>query len=65
MLDGKPCKPWTIGEFSLDKRHFSDMYPTPPLPQPPKVTPTRTPTSTVTRILTLTRTLTLTHPDHL
>lgn len=36
MLDGMPCKPWTIGEFSLDKRHFSDQYPTPPLPQPPK-----------------------------
>eukprot|EP00908_Phaeocystis_cordata_P011790 Transcript_22745.p1 GENE.Transcript_22745~~Transcript_22745.p1 ORF type:complete len:563 (+),score=217.62 Transcript_22745:349-2037(+) len=36
MLDGTPCKPWTIGEFSLDKRHFSDQYPTPPLPQPPK-----------------------------
>ena len=36
MLDGKPCKPWTIGEFSLDKRHFSDQYPVPPLPQPPK-----------------------------
>ena len=36
MLDGKPCQPWTIGEFSLDKRHFSDRYPVPPLPQPPR-----------------------------
>ena len=36
MLDGTPCKPWTIGEFSLDKRHFSEEYPIPPLPQPPK-----------------------------
>jgi hypothetical protein len=35
MLDGSPCQPWTIGEFSLDKRHFSDTYPTPPLPEPP------------------------------
>jgi hypothetical protein len=35
MLDGTPCQPWTIGEFSLDKRHFSDQYPTPPLPLPP------------------------------
>jgi len=35
MLDGTPCRPWTIGEFSLDKRHFTDQYPTPPLPQPP------------------------------
>ena len=36
MLDGKACKPWTIGEWSLDKRHFSDVYPTAPLPDPPK-----------------------------
>ena len=35
MLDGTPCQPWTIGEFSLDKRHFSDVYPAYPLPQPP------------------------------
>mmetsp|Transcript_26275 Transcript_26275/g.84847 ORF Transcript_26275/g.84847 Transcript_26275/m.84847 type:complete len:264 (+) Transcript_26275:1858-2649(+) len=35
MLDGSPCQPWTIGEFSLDKRHFSDVYPPYPLPQPP------------------------------
>ena len=35
MLDGSPCAPWTIGEFSLDKRHFSDVYPVPPLPEPP------------------------------
>lgn len=35
MLDGTPCKPWTIGEFSLDKRHFSDEYPVAPLPEPP------------------------------
>ena len=35
MLDGSPCPPWTIGEFSLDKRHFSDVYPIPPLPEPP------------------------------
>ena len=35
MLDGSPCPPWTIGEFSLDKRHFSDVYPVPPLPEPP------------------------------
>ena len=35
MLDGKPCKPWTIGEYSLDKRHFNDYYPTAPLPLPP------------------------------
>jgi len=35
MLDGSACQPWTIGEFSLDKRHFSDTYPTPPLPLPP------------------------------
>jgi len=36
MLDGSPCKPWTIGEYSLDKRHFSDVYPVAPLPEPPK-----------------------------
>jgi len=36
LLDGSPCQPWTIGEFSLDKRHFSDVYPVPPLPQPPQ-----------------------------
>jgi len=36
MLDGKPCQPWTIGEFSLDKRHFSDENPPYPLPQPPE-----------------------------
>ena len=36
MLDGTPCQPWTIGEYSLDKRHFSDIYPTPPLPEPPE-----------------------------
>jgi len=36
MLDGTPCQPWTIGEFSLDKRHFSDVYPPYPLPQPPE-----------------------------
>ena len=35
MLDGSPCQPWTIGEFSLDKRHFSDQHPAYPLPQPP------------------------------
>jgi len=35
MLDGSPCQPWTIGEYSLDKRHFSDQYPTYPLPEPP------------------------------
>lgn len=35
MLDGTPCKPWTIGEYSLDKRHFSDVYPIAPLPEPP------------------------------
>ena len=35
MLDGTPCQPWTIGEYSLDKRHFSDTYPVPPLPEPP------------------------------
>ena len=35
MLDGSPCLPWTIGEFSLDKRHFNDNYPAHPLPQPP------------------------------
>jgi len=35
MLDGTACLPWTIGEFSLDKRHFSDAYPAHPLPQPP------------------------------
>ena len=26
---------WNIGEFSLDKRHFNDDYPTAPLPLPP------------------------------
>ena len=35
MLDGTACKPWTIGEYSLDKRHFSDVYPPYPLPDPP------------------------------
>mmetsp|Transcript_28537 Transcript_28537/g.66848 ORF Transcript_28537/g.66848 Transcript_28537/m.66848 type:complete len:586 (-) Transcript_28537:326-2083(-) len=35
MLDGTACAPWTIGEFSLDKRHFSSEYPVAPLPQPP------------------------------
>ena len=35
MLDGTPCQPWTIGEYSLDKRHFSSEYPTYPLPEPP------------------------------
>jgi hypothetical protein len=34
-LDSTPCRPWTIGEFSLDKRHFSDSYPQRPLPLPP------------------------------
>ena len=36
MLDGAPCQPWTIGEYSLDKRHFSEVYPVPPLPLPPQ-----------------------------
>lgn len=35
MMDGTPCQPWNIGEFSLDKRHFNDYYPTAPLPLPP------------------------------
>lgn len=35
MLDGTPCQPWTIGEYSLDKRHFSDEHPAYPLPTPP------------------------------
>jgi len=34
-LDGTPCQPWTIGEFSLDKRHFSAEPPPYPLPDPP------------------------------
>lgn len=34
-LNGKPCPPWTIGEYSLDKRHFSGSYPPRPLPEPP------------------------------
>lgn len=34
-LDGTPCRPWTIGEYSLDKRHFSGEYPPSPLPLPP------------------------------
>ena len=25
MLDGTPCQPWNIGEYSLDKRHFNDL----------------------------------------
>ena len=36
MLDGTPCQPWNIGEWSLDKRHFNDRHPAYPLPQPPK-----------------------------
>ena len=36
MLDGTPCQPWNIGEWSLDKRHFNDVHPAYPLPQPPK-----------------------------
>jgi len=36
MLDGTPCQPWNIGEFSLDKRHFNDAFPAYPLPLPPK-----------------------------
>ena len=36
MLDGTPCQPWNIGEFSLDKRHFNDHFPAYPLPLPPK-----------------------------
>jgi hypothetical protein len=36
MLDGTPCQPWNIGEWSLDKRHFNDYHPAYPLPQPPK-----------------------------
>jgi hypothetical protein len=24
MLDGTPCQPWNIGEWSLDKRHFNE-----------------------------------------
>ena len=36
MLDGTPCQPWNIGEFSLDKRHFNDVFPAYPLPLPPK-----------------------------
>ena len=35
MLDGTPCQPWNIGEWSLDKRHFNDVHPAYPLPQPP------------------------------
>ena len=35
MLDGTPCQPWNIGEWSLDKRHFNDVHPAHPLPQPP------------------------------
>jgi len=35
MLDGTPCQPWNIGEWSLDKRHFNDFHPAYPLPQPP------------------------------
>lgn len=35
-LDATPCKPWMIGEYSLDKRHFSDAYPQRPFPLPPK-----------------------------
>ncbi|KAG8467605.1 hypothetical protein KFE25_006657 [Diacronema lutheri] len=34
-LDSTPCRPWMIGEYSLDKRHFSDAYPQRPLPLPP------------------------------
>ena len=33
MLDGTPCQPWNIGEWSLDKRHFNDFHPAYPLPQ--------------------------------
>ena len=36
MLDGTPCQPWNIGEWSLDKRHFNDVHPAYPLPQPPE-----------------------------
>mmetsp|Transcript_5600 Transcript_5600/g.16286 ORF Transcript_5600/g.16286 Transcript_5600/m.16286 type:complete len:444 (-) Transcript_5600:111-1442(-) len=35
MLDGTPCQPWNIGEWSLDKRHFNQVSPAYPLPQPP------------------------------
>jgi len=35
MLDGTPCQPWNIGEYSLDKRHFNDKFPARPLPLPP------------------------------
>jgi len=35
MLDGTPCQPWNIGEWSLDKRHFNQISPAYPLPQPP------------------------------
>jgi len=35
MVDGQPCQPWNIGEWSLDKRHFNDVHPAYPLPQPP------------------------------
>jgi hypothetical protein len=34
-LDSTPCRPWMIGEYSLDKRHFSDSYPPYPIPLPP------------------------------
>ena len=34
-MHATPCQPWNIGEFSLDKRHFNDQYPTVPLPLPP------------------------------
>ena len=36
MLDGTPCQPWNIGEYSLDKRHFNDLSPAYPLPPPPE-----------------------------
>jgi len=36
MVDGSPCQPWNIGEWSLDKRHFNDVHPAYPLPQPPQ-----------------------------
>eukprot|EP00966_Prymnesium_polylepis_P016470 379661-Prymnesium_polylepis.3 len=35
LLDGTPCEPWTLGEYSFDKRDFSLECPRSPLPTPP------------------------------